>query len=616
MAGRTSRSCSSSTTSSRSSDAGPIVAELLRDAPGLSVLVTSRARAPRLRRAGVPGARACPTPPDLSQLTRARARQPARPRSGPSTPRRCRPTKSVRLFIARADGGAAGLPGHERERPGRRRDRGAPARHAARDRARGGAGEALLARRAPRPAGGPAQPPLRRRARPAGAAADAARRDRLELRPARRGAPPAARPPVGVRRAASTSTPPRPCAGRRSELGMDVVDGLVALADQSLIRTRRDRRRAALPDARHDPRVRRREARRRAGEAERIASAGTAPGSSSSPQRLAPELAGDDQRSLARPARARARQHPDRARPRDRRAGMRTTAIGAGVRRLAVLAEARPPVRGAAPARRDGRGAVVAHATRPCGRGCMEALGGVVLVAGRHPGDGRGLRARPSRSGAALGDKARARERPLQLLVRRSACPDRTRAARSTATSMRPARAARVLEEALALYRELGDERGEANVLWGMGNKQVLQRRPRRRRRGVPARRSRGSARSATGRWRRGRCTWSAAPCSGREQPDESRPYLQHALRHFYDAGDAAGITLVLDDLSSQALADEEPERAARLWGAAGRWPTATGADAGRRSPTAGSNSGCGPNVRNRARPGRPRARRRARARR
>jgi hypothetical protein len=63
------------------------------------------------------------------------------------------------------------------------------------------------------------------------------------------------------------------------------------------------------------------------------------------------------------------------------------------------------------------------------------------------------------------------------------------------------------------------------------------------------------------------------------EKPDEARPYLRHALRHFYDAGDAAGITLVLDDLSSQALADDDPERAARLWGAARSLTAATGAN-------------------------------------
>src|SRR5207247_763961 len=31
------------------------------------------------------------------------------------------------------------------------------------------------------------------------------------------------------------------------------------------------------------------------------------------------------------------------------------------------------------------------------------------------------------------------------------------------------------LEEALELYRRLGDERGEANVLWGMGNMRYFQ---------------------------------------------------------------------------------------------------------------------------------------------
>jgi hypothetical protein len=49
----------------------------------------------------------------------------------------------------------------------------------------------------------------------------------------------------------------------------------------------------------------------------------------------------------------------------------------------------------------------------------------------------------------------------------------------------------------------------------------------------------------------------------------ESRPYLHRALRIFHRAGDVAGITLVLDDLSSQALAEDDFLRAARLWGAA-----------------------------------------------
>jgi hypothetical protein len=37
-------------------------------------------------------------------------------------------------------------------------------------------------------------------------------------------------------------------------------------------------------------------------------------------------------------------------------------------------------------------------------------------------------------------------------------------------------------------------------------------------------------------------------------------------------------MTLLIDDLSAQALADEEPERAARLWGAGRALTKATGA--------------------------------------
>jgi hypothetical protein len=62
------------------------------------------------------------------------------------------------------------------------------------------------------------------------------------------------------------------------------------------------------------------------------------------------------------------------------------------------------------------------------------------------------------------------------------------------------------------------------------------------------------------------------------ERPDESRPLLHEALQHFHAAGDAAGMTMLIDDLSAQALADEDPERAARLWGAGRALATATGA--------------------------------------
>jgi len=135
----------------------------------------------------------------------------------------------------------------------------------------------------------------------------------------------------------------------------------------------------------------------------------------------------------------------------------------------------------------------------------------------------------------------------------------------------------RVQDEALALYRELEDERGEGNVLWGKGNKKYFSESPDA---GVD------EFLAALDKFRRvGDRTmeaWSLHMVGSAllrvEKRDESRGYLQDALRHFFLAGDAAGMTLVIDDLSAQALADEDPERAARLWGAGRGLAKATGA--------------------------------------
>jgi non-specific serine/threonine protein kinase len=133
------------------------------------------------------------------------------------------------------------------------------------------------------------------------------------------------------------------------------------------------------------------------------------------------------------------------------------------------------------------------------------------------------------------------------------------------------------LREALALYQELGDVRGEANVRWGMGNMKYFNDREDT---GVD------DFRAALEGFRQvGDKTmeaWSEHMVGGALQRqgrnDEARPLLRHALRHFYDAGDASGMTLVLDDLSSQALSDDDPVRAARLWGAARTLTASTGA--------------------------------------
>jgi len=58
----------------------------------------------------------------------------------------------------------------------------------------------------------------------------------------------------------------------------------------------------------------------------------------------------------------------------------------------------------------------------------------------------------------------------------------------------------------------------------------------------------------------------------------EARGHVLEAIRHFYQAGDAAGLTLTFDDLSAVAVQEGDLVRAARLRGAARSLATETGA--------------------------------------
>ncbi len=122
--------------------------------------------------------------------------------------------------------------------------------------------------------------------------------------------------------------------------------------------------------------------------------------------------------------------------------------------------------------------------------------------------------------------------------------------------------------KALELAVSIGDERGRANVLWGLGNYLYFH---------DDDDRGLERFREALEIFRRiGDRTmeaWSlhmqsSALIRGGEV-DESRRSAAEALRLFHAFGDVAGVTLGLDDFAALAVVDGDLPRAARLWGAA-----------------------------------------------
>jgi len=124
------------------------------------------------------------------------------------------------------------------------------------------------------------------------------------------------------------------------------------------------------------------------------------------------------------------------------------------------------------------------------------------------------------------------------------------------------------VQEALRIYREIGDERGEANVLWGIGNYDYFRGGAAA---GVP------SFEQALEIFRRvGDRTMEAwaLHMTGSSHvrvgdTDLGEQQIEEALRLFHASGDVAGITLAIDDLASVSVARGDLPRAAKLWGAA-----------------------------------------------
>jgi len=138
----------------------------------------------------------------------------------------------------------------------------------------------------------------------------------------------------------------------------------------------------------------------------------------------------------------------------------------------------------------------------------------------------------------------------------------------------------RALEEALAIYREIGDERGEANVLWGLGNMRYFSFARSPEDSGVE------DFKLALDKFRhvgdRTMEAWSLHQLGSAYlrlgRLEDSRSNLLEALRLFEKASDTTGLTLAFDDLSSLAVAQGDIDRAARLWGAARNLTNTTGA--------------------------------------
>jgi predicted ATPase len=125
-----------------------------------------------------------------------------------------------------------------------------------------------------------------------------------------------------------------------------------------------------------------------------------------------------------------------------------------------------------------------------------------------------------------------------------------------------------MLEEALEICRELGDEAGEGNVLWGLGGYELYVEDPARAepwyRRALDLHRASGQKTMEA---------WSLHMLSvtliALSRIDEASEASGHAVAHFRDARDVAGLTLSLDAQASVAVAKGDLQRAGRLWGAA-----------------------------------------------
>jgi predicted ATPase/class 3 adenylate cyclase len=137
------------------------------------------------------------------------------------------------------------------------------------------------------------------------------------------------------------------------------------------------------------------------------------------------------------------------------------------------------------------------------------------------------------------------------------------------------------LDEALEVYEEIGDRLGQGNVLWGIGGLYYFA--------SEVAEAERWYVRSLEHfRAVRNRTmeAWALHMLGSTVlklgRIENAADMMRHALGHFHEAGDLSGITMVLDDLSAVAVTGGDLERAARLRGAARQLTQSTGTELAR----------------------------------
>jgi predicted ATPase len=135
-----------------------------------------------------------------------------------------------------------------------------------------------------------------------------------------------------------------------------------------------------------------------------------------------------------------------------------------------------------------------------------------------------------------------------------------------------------MLEEALEITKDLGDAAGEGNVVWGLGGFELYTDDPSRAepwfRRSLELHRAAGH---------RTMEAWSLHMLSvtilAQGRLDEAADVSRHAMTHFRDAGDLAGLTLCFDTQAAVATASGDLPRGGRLWGLARQLQRVSGTD-------------------------------------